>query len=80
MTNREQFDAIFRKNLMISPEEPLENLDMLNVPCWNSFEHFMMISELESFFSITLNEDEMMSFTTYRRGLELLTGHGIQVN
>ena len=80
MTNRERFDAIFRKNLMISPEEPLEDLDMLNVPCWNSVEHFMMISELEIHFSITLNEEEMMSFTTYRRGLKLLADHGIQVN
>lgn len=79
MTAREQYDTIFRRNLMLSEEEELKNRDMLNVPCWNSVEHFMMISELENVFSLTLNEEEMMDFTSYRKGLEILANHGVRV-
>lgn len=80
MTNREKFDELFRRNFMLSPQEALEELDMMNVPCWNSFEHFTMINDVENTFSIGLNEEEMMSFTSYRKGLEILERHGLQMD
>lgn len=79
MTIRERYDVIFRNSLMLPPEEPLRNLDMMSVPSWNSVEHFSMICALEEEFGITLHESEIMAFTSYEKGIEILKNHGVQV-
>ena len=76
MTNKEKFDKIMMDNLKISKEQ-LPGLKYRSISAWDSMAHMDIISDLEETFKITLENMDILQFSSYEKGLEILTQYGV---
>ena len=59
-----------------------ENLDSLNyqsIDSWDSIGHMMLMSALESAFSFTLETDNIIDFSSLKKGKEILAKYKVEI-
>ena len=72
MSNIEKYKKTFIESLSIDSKDLSENLKYNDIPEWDSIGHMTLISGLEEIFSITIETDDIVDFSSYKKGLELL--------
>jgi acyl carrier protein len=55
-----------------------ETLEYNAIPAWDSLGHMGLMAELEEVFAIQLEMDDIIDFSSYRKGLELVSKYGVQ--
>lgn len=78
MTNLETYKNCFIECLELELDN-VESATMETVPNWDSIGQMSLVALIEDAFSIEFEPEEMMSFTTYYAGLEILKKHGINI-
>ena len=71
MSNLEKYNKIFCDNLQIS-EEQLNGLLYQGVELWDSVGHMSLMAALEDAFDIMLDTDDIIDFSSYEKGKEIL--------
>lgn len=71
MTNREKYIAAFVESLDVKPEE-VENLEYQGVATWDSVGHMGLIAAIEDTFDIQFETDDIIDFSSYEKGKEIL--------
>ena len=71
MTNIEKYRNAFITSLEIK-EEQLKGLKYHEITEWDSVGHMSLMSALEEAFDIMLDVDDIMDFSSYDKGLEIL--------
>ena len=79
MSNKEKYQNIFIKSLSIDSEKFNENLKYNEIPEWDSIAHMTLISGIEEGFSITMETDDIIDFSSYNKGIEILTKYKVSV-
>ena len=79
MTNIEKLKNAFAEGLEI-PLEEVENATMESVDNWDNIGQMSLIAIVEDAFGIEFEPDEVMQFTSYAAGLEMLKARGIEFN
>jgi acyl carrier protein len=79
MNNLEKYNAIFCESFSIKDSSQLNNLEYNGIESWDSIGHMGMISELEEKFDIMLDTDDIIDFSSYNRGKEILQKYNIEV-
>lgn len=79
MSNKEKYNAAFVESLDVT-EEQLEGLKYQDVPAWDSVGHMGLISELEDAFDIQMETDDIVDFSSYEKGIELLAKYGVKID
>lgn len=77
MTNIEKYRKAFVEGLEIE-ENIVETLSMDNCDKWDSIGQMSLIAIIEDSFSMEFDPDEIMNFTSYIAGLEILRNHNIE--
>ncbi|WP_281228035.1 acyl carrier protein [Flavobacterium aquiphilum] len=78
MNNIEKYSAIFCEALEVENKD-LEGLKYQDVIGWDSIGHMNLISELEEGFDIMLETDDIVDFSSFEKGMEILKEkYGIQ--
>lgn len=77
MTNVEKYKNCYVEGLELDIET-VENASMESVERWDSIGQMSLIALIEDAFSIEMEPDEIMTFTTYVAGIEILKSHGIE--
>ena len=72
MTNLEKYKKIFIESLSIKPDAFSEEIKYNDVSDWDSIGHMTLMSALEEGFKITLETDDIIDFSSYKKGIELL--------
>jgi acyl carrier protein len=72
MTNLEKYKNIFIESLSIKPDAFSEEIKYNDVSEWDSIGHMTLMSALEDGFEITLETDDIIDFSSYKKGIELL--------
>jgi|TARA_B110000483_G_scaffold154923_1_gene184067 acyl carrier protein len=72
MTNLEKYKNVFIESLSIKSDAFSEEIKYNDVPEWDSIGHMTLMSELEEEFKITLETDDIIDFSSYKKGIELL--------
>ena len=72
MTNLEKFNAAFCEVLELS-EEQLPNLKYQDTQLWDSVGHMSLIAALEDVFDIMMETDDIIDFSSYEKGKEILS-------
>ena len=72
MTNLERYKNIFIESLSIKPDAFSEEIKYNDVSEWDSIGHMTLMSALEDGFEITLETDDIIDFSSYKKGIELL--------
>lgn len=78
MTNLETYKNCFVEGLEMASGE-VENATMDTVEKWDSIGQMSLIALIEDAFGFEMEPDEVMSFTSYASGLEVLKNHGIEL-
>ena len=78
MTNIEKLKNAFVEGLEI-PVENVENATMENVERWDSIGQMSLIAIIEDAFGIEFEPDEVMHFTSYVAGVDILKSHNIEL-
>lgn len=73
MTNLEKYDNAFMEMLSVSKDALNENLVFESVDTWDSVGHMSLIAALEDAFDIMLETDDIIDFSSYDKGKEILS-------
>ena len=73
MNNREKYKEIFIKSLAIDNTKFNENLKYNEIPEWDSIGHMTLMSGIEEGFNITMETDDIIDFSSYSKGIEILS-------
>lgn len=71
MNNLQIYKNCFKNSLSIN-EEGLDNLEYNSIPEWDSIGHMSLISELEENFKISMETDDIVDFSSFKKGIEIL--------
>lgn len=77
MTNIEKYKNAFVEGLEITADE-VENATMENVDKWDSIGQMSLVAVIEDAFSIEFEPEEVMRFTSFAAGLDILKSHNIE--
>ncbi|MGN0513843.1 MAG: acyl carrier protein [Lachnospiraceae bacterium] len=78
MTNKEKYNKAFITALGID-EDNLENLSYQEIAEWDSVGHMGLVAEIEEAFDIMLDTDDIIDFSSYKRGIELLKKYDVEI-
>lgn len=78
MTNLEKYNRVFVRVLK-RQEEELKGLRYRSIPEWDSMGHMNLVGELEELFEIVMETPDMLAFTTYEKGKEILKKYGVEI-
>ena len=77
MSNKKKYQDIFIKSLSIDSNKFNENLKYNDIPEWVSSGHMSLMSGLEEGFGITMDTDDIVDFSSYKKGIEILKKYKI---
>ena len=72
MSTLERYKKVFIEALSISPDAFTEEIKYNDVAEWDSIGHMTLMSALEEEFKITLETDDIIDFSSFKKGIELL--------
>ena len=78
MTNLEKYNEAFKNTLEVS-DDVLEGLEYQSIKEWDSIGHMSLLSELEDAFDIELETDDIIDFSSYQKGKEILKKYGVEM-
>lgn len=71
MTNLEKYNKVFMEIFEIT-EDKLQGLKYQEIEAWDSVGHMSLISALEDEFDIMMDTDDIIDFSSYEKGKEIL--------
>jgi acyl carrier protein len=77
MSNKQKYQDIFIKSLSIDNSKFNENLKYNEIPEWDSIGHMTLISGLEEGFSISMETDDIVDFSSFKKGREILKKYSV---
>lgn len=78
MTNKEKYVNAFVEGLEISADQ-VEGLQYQAISEWDSVGHMALVSEIEDAFDIMMDTDDIIDFSSYEKGIEILKKYDIEI-
>ncbi len=78
MDNKKKYQEIFTKSLSIDNSKFSDGLKYNEIPEWDSIGHMTLVSELEEGFGITMETDDIIDFSSFKKGEEILSKYKIK--
>ena len=72
MSNLKKYKKAFVDSLSLSNNVKVEKLVYQSIDEWDSIGHMTLMSELESTFNITIDTDDIVEFSSFDKGKEIL--------
>ena len=79
MSNKHKYQDIFIKSLSINNNKFNENIKYNEIPEWDSIGHMTLMSGLEEGFGITMDTDDIVDFSSFKKGMKILKKYKIQI-
>jgi acyl carrier protein len=77
MTNREKYDQLFMDCFSVEKSKLNDEFVYNNIPEWDSIGHMQMIAAIEDGFDIMMETDDIIDFSSYTKGMEILAKYDI---
>lgn len=71
MANLEKYQQVFVANLEMTVDE-VAGLKYQGTPLWDSVGHMNLIAAMEDAFDIMMETDDIIDFSSYEKGLDIL--------
>ena len=78
MNNKQKYDQVFIVTFSIDESKLDDNLEYNTIPEWDSVGHMGLIAELEEVFDIMMEMDDIIDFSSYKKGFELIAKYGVE--
>ena len=79
MENLNNYNKAFLESFGIN-ETQLSNLKYQDITEWDSVGHMGLIASLEEIFNIEMDIDDIIDFSSYQKGKEILSKYNILLN
>ena len=80
MNNKEKYDNTYMECFGIKYEALTEALCYQSIEAWDSVGHMELIAQLEDAFEIEMEMDDIIDFSSYMKGMELLEKYNIELD
>lgn len=77
MSNLEKYKQAFVDSLSIDLKLLNKDLKYNEIPEWDSIGHMTLMSDLEEKFKINIETDDIVDFSSYEKGMEILKKYKI---
>ena len=78
MDNIKKYNQAFIESFSIDESVLNGNLEYNTIPEWDSIGHMALIAALEEAFDIRMETDDIIDFSSYKKGKEILAKYGIK--
>ena len=79
MDNLEKYKKVFVDTFGVNNKQLEKNLEYDSIPEWDSVGHMTMVAALEETFDITLEMDDIIDFSSFNYGKEIMTKYNIEI-
>ena len=79
MNNKESYDSVFINTFEIKSNDLNDDLIYNSIDTWDSIGHMQMISEFEDLFGIEFEMDDIINFSSYNVGKDIIKKYGIDL-
>lgn len=79
MTNLELYKNAFRESLSLDEKKLKDSLKYNDIPEWDSIGHMTLMSSLEETFKINIETDDIVDFSSYKKGIEILKKYKVNI-
>lgn len=79
MSNLEKYDKVFINTFSINKKKLKKNIEYNSIKEWDSVGHMSMIANLEEIFEIVFEMDDIIDFSSYKTGKEILKKYKIKI-
>ena len=77
MKNKNKYIEIFSKSLSIEKKKFNEKIKYNDIPEWDSIGHMTLMSDLEDGFNISIDTDDIIDFSSFKKGIQILKKYKI---
>ena len=78
MSNKEKYKKLFIEALNVEEKTVSEDLKYNDVSEWDSIGHMSLIAVLEEVFDIMMDMDDIIDFSSYKKGFEIIAKYGVK--
>ena len=79
MDNSEKYKKTFIESLSIDQSVFKESIKYNEIPEWDSIGHMTLMSGLEEAFNITMETDDIVDFSSFEKGIEILKKYKVSI-
>ena len=79
MDSRRMYNQVFLDCFGVDETQLTAELTYQSVESWDSVGHMAMVAQLEDSFSIMLEMDDIIDFSSYTVGIEILKKYGVEI-
>ena len=77
LTNK--YSEIFQKSLNLTAEKVNKNLKYNEIDEWDSIGHMTLVAALEEEYKITFETDDIIDFSSFEKGIEILKKYKVEL-
>jgi|TARA_B110000967_G_C18845395_1_gene541685 acyl carrier protein len=79
MSKLEKYRSAFKDSLSVKDEDVNEKLEYNSIPEWDSIGHMTLMSNLEEEFDISIETDDIVDFSSFKKGIEILKKYKVTI-
>ena len=79
MDNKAKYNKAFTETFSIDENKLKKNLEYNTIPEWDSIGHMTLIGNLEEAFTISMETDDIIDFSSYNKGKEILKKYKVDI-
>lgn len=77
--NLKKYKTAFKETFELKESDDIDNLEYQSIDSWDSIGHMTLMSALETAFSITLETDDIIDFSSFKKGKEILKKYKVTI-
>jgi len=77
MSNSEKYNQCFEESLSVDKKILNDDLEYNSIPEWDSIGHMTLMASLEESFKISLDTNDIVDFSSYKKGKKILEKYKI---
>lgn len=75
--NLKKYTQLFIDLFYVTPED-VKGLKYQDVDAWDSVGHMGLVAAIEQDFGVTLDTDDIIDFSSFEKGIEILEKYGVK--
>ena len=79
MNNKEKYEQVFMDCFSLEKDALNDELVYNSISTWDSVGHMAMIAALEEAFDIMMDTDDIIDFSSYNKGIEILAKYDVKL-
>ena len=80
MSKVKKYSEIFKTALNIGDDKLNENIKYNEIEEWDSIGHMILIAALEEEFKINLETDDIIEFSSFKKGMSILKKYNVEIS